>query len=295
MITGSFDYLAPATLDETITLLAQHGSDARLLAGGHSLIPAMKLRQTTPTLLIDLENIHELRGIQANTDVITIGAMTTHADIEYDGVLRERIPLLPQAAKVVSDPLIRNRGTFGGALAQAEPEGDWPAVTLALDTQIVATGPTGQRTIPATKFFIDTHTTALAVDEVLCAVEVTTPPSHAHMIYRKRTHPANGYALIGVAVVATFTDDGTCDTCHIGITGAGRYPIRAVASEHLLVGQHWTVELVTAAAACAGESLEFAEDRFASAIFRAHLLVVDVKRTLHELMEIAHSNFRQMQ
>lgn len=296
MITGSFDYLAPATLDETVTLLAQHGADAKLLAGGHSLIPAMKLRQTTPSLLIDVQNIHALRGIQVNTDALTIGAMTTHADIEYDDRLRARIPLLPQAAQIISDPLIRNRGTFGGALAQAEPEGDWPAVALALDTNIVATSATGRRTIPVTNFFLDTHTTALTPDEVLCAVEITIPPAHAHMMYRKRTHPANGYALVGVAVVATFTDDGTCDTCRIGITGAGRHPVRAVASEHLLVGQHWTAELIAAAAAaCAGESLEFAGDRFASAVFRAHLLVVDVKRTLHELMEAAHANLRHMQ
>jgi carbon-monoxide dehydrogenase medium subunit len=283
MITGAFEYIAPASVAEAVDLLQRYGADARLLAGGHSLIPTMKLRRVTPAILLDLGRIPELRGIHYTPDAVTIGAMTTHADLEYATDLRDLVPLLPQAAKVVSDPLIRNRGTFGGALAQADPEGDWPAVALALNARLIATGPDGQRAIASDDFFVDAHTTALRADDVLTAIKVPIPAANTHTAYLKRMHPASGYAVVGVAVTATFAEDGVCLACRIGVTGAGRKATRAVKTEQLLVGQQLTPDLIATAAERAGDLNEFIGDPHASATFRAHLVKVYVKRALSQV------------
>lgn len=285
MIPARFDYVVPRSVAETVDLLHQYGADAKVLAGGHSLIPSMKLRRVQPTVLLDLGRIPELHGMHYAATTVTIGAMTTHAAIEFASELRARVPLLPDAAKVVSDPLIRNRGTFGGALAQADPEGDWPAVALALNVHLRAQGPHGQRAIPVDAFFIDARTTALDADEVLTAIEVPIPLPNTHMTYIKRIHPASGYAVVGVAVVATFSANGTCVTCRIGVTGVGRHAVRAIHSEHLLIGQPFTPDLLAAAAAQAGTTVEFVGDRHASATFRAHLVPVYVKRALQRVMD----------
>jgi aerobic carbon-monoxide dehydrogenase medium subunit len=284
VIAASFDYVTPTRVGEAVALMREHGERARFLAGGHSLIPAMKLRRLRPQLLIDLGGIAELHGVHVGPQVVTIGALTTHGEIAASALLRSVAPLLPEAAKVVSDPLIRNRGTLGGALAQADPEGDWPAVILALDATIVAQGQQGERRIAADNFFLGPRHTALAPDEVLTAVEVPLPRTRG--IYLKRMHPASGYAVVGVVVVLRRDEDGTCVEARIGVTGVGAYTLRAKAAEAQLVGSRLTAERIRAAAAVVGAQVQFIGDGQASAAYRRHLLPVYLRRAIEQVLKV---------
>src|SRR2546425_2865248 len=199
MIPAQFDYQAPRTLDEAISLLAQHADDAKILAGGHSLIPAMKLRLAQPQLLIDIGRIADLSYIREDAGQIRIGAMTTHYQIESSERLKQICPLLPECAASIGDVQVRNKGTIGGSLAHSDPAGDWPAAIIALRAELVAVGTNGERVIKADDFFVDLLTTALEPREILREIRISKPQGRSGQAYVKMHHPASGFAVVGVA------------------------------------------------------------------------------------------------
>lgn len=287
MIPEAFEYTAPTTIAEAMELLARHGDEAKVLAGGHSLIPMMKLRLASPGLLVDIGRIAELRGIRRHSDSATIGATTTHAEIEQSGDLRDRFPIMAEVATVIGDPLVRHRGTFGGSLAHADPAGDWPAVALALDATIHATGPNGDRSIPAREFFLDLFTSALEPDELLTAVDLPYPHVSTGMAYEKFAHPASGYAIVGIAAVIGIDADGICRDCRVGITGAGAKATRADAAEMVLLGERLTGERLRQASRQAVIGIDLLSDLVASERYRAHLVTVLTQRALRTAWERA--------
>src|SRR5262245_32662275 len=199
MYPASFEYFRPSTIDEAVAMLARHGDDAKVLAGGHSLIPAMKLRLARPRVIVDIGRVADLSYMREADGQIAIGAMTTHGEIEASSLLRERCPLLPETAAYIGDVQVRNRGTIGGSLAHADPAADWPAAILALDAELGIAGPRGRRTVGAAKFFVDLFETALQPDEILCEIRVR--PTPRSVAYEKSEQKASGFALAGVAVV----------------------------------------------------------------------------------------------
>ncbi|HET8628095.1 MAG TPA: xanthine dehydrogenase family protein subunit M [Thermomicrobiales bacterium] len=279
MIPGEFEYYRATSVQEAVQLLQQH-ADAKLLAGGHSLIPMMKLRLATPPALIDLGGIQDLSGVQQADGGLTIGALTTHGAIEEDAALKESWPIFYDAAHVIGDPMVRHRGTFGGSLAHADPAGDWPAVALALGAQMKAIGPNGNRTIAADDFFVDLLTSALEPGEVLTEITIPAKQGKTGMSYQKFSHPASGYAVVGVAAVVNLDDSGTCTDCRVAITGAGPKATRATATEDALKGKKLDEQTIAGAADKAGEGMDFLGDIYASEEYRQHLVKVFTKRAL---------------
>lgn len=279
-MSAEFEYYAPTTVGEAVQLLQEHGEEAKVLAGGHSLIPLMKLRLASPPALVDISNIADLRGITRSNGAVRIGAMTTYAAIEDSEELRRVLPILPAAASVVGDPMVRNRGTLGGSVAHADPASDMPAVLLALGAAMTASGPGGERTIPAEEFFVDILTSALEPGEVLTAITIPVPSGRAGTSYQKFAHPASGYAVVGVAAVLEFAEDGACRDCRVAVTGAVAKPTRATATEELLRGRRLDEAAIAAAAERAGEGMEFLGDIYASEEYRAHLVTVYAGRAL---------------
>lgn len=290
MYPAEFAYAAPASLAEAVLLLQQGNGEAKLLAGGQSLIPLLKLRLAEPKALIDLRRVPELRGIREEGDDIVIGAMTTYFEALKSPILARRVPLLVEAAQEVGDMQVRARGTIGGSLAHADPAGDMPAVALALDATLNAIGPSGRRTIPARDFFVEMLTTALKPDEVLTAIRLpATAQPRTGAAYVKHHHPASGYAVVGVAAVVTLDGDGVCRQARVAITGAGAKATRATAVEAALAGKHLTAEDLTQAASVAVDGLDLMSDTYASADYRAHLAQVLTKRALARAAERARA------
>jgi carbon-monoxide dehydrogenase medium subunit len=275
-----FEYHRVTSVDDAIALLKQHDGEAKLLAGGHSLLPSMKLRLAMPSHLIDLAGITELSGIRRDGDELVIGALTTHQAIESDQTLRAVCPILPQAASVIGDRQVRNRGTIGGALAHADPAADYPAVVLALDATLVAQGPNGTRQIPVGEFFIDLLTTALQPEEVLTEIRVPVPSAGAKMSYQKLANQASGYATVGVAAVINHGDNGTCQDARIGITGAASHALRATSAESALKGANLDDATVQAAAAHAADGIDFLDDIHAPADYRRHITIGLTRRAI---------------
>lgn len=226
MITAPFDYYVPTTLDEAIALLRQHGDAAKLLAGGHSLIPLMKLRLANPSVLIDIGRLSGLSYIRETDGSVAIGALTTHRMLETSNLLKERLPLVSQAAGAIGDTQLRNRGTIGGSLAHADPAADLSAVVLALDGELRLRGPTGERMVRAQDFFVDMYTTALGADEILTEVRLPALPPRSGSAYLKLPNKASFFAIIGVAAVVALNADGTCREARLGITGLTAKPLR---------------------------------------------------------------------
>ena len=278
MIPASFDYESPKTLNEAISLLASR-EDAKLLAGGHSLLPAMKLRLANPALLIDLGRIGGLDYIRDAGDHISIGALTTHAAVAASQLLHASSPLLAQAAENIGDIQVRNRGTLGGSLAQAHPSADYPAAVLALDAQIVAASQSGERVIPAPSFSTGMFTTALRPDEIITEIRVPKTTG-AGTVYKKFHHPASGYAVVGVAVVVRGST-GKIDDVAVGITGVGEVAYRATAVEDALRGK---ASAIAEAARHATDKVEALGDNYASAEYRRHLAQVYTRRALQEAL-----------
>jgi carbon-monoxide dehydrogenase medium subunit len=275
MIPASFDYESPRTLSEALALLASR-PDAKLLAGGHSLLPAMKLRLAAPSTLIDLSRISGMRYIRDAGEKIAIGAMTTHATIAASDALKSACPLLPETAGHIGDVQVRNCGTIGGSLAHADPAADYPAAILALDAELVAISAAGERLIPARKFFTGLFSTALRENELL--VEVRVPKTDgAGSAYKKFHHPASGFAVVGVAAV-TRLRKGIIESASVGITGVTACAYRARAVEKALAGK--LPAAIVEASARAADNADALSDNYASAEFRRHLAQVFTRRAL---------------
>jgi carbon-monoxide dehydrogenase medium subunit len=272
MYPAPFDYRRPATLSEAVALLAQHGEDAKVLAGGHSLIPAIKLRLARPSVLVDIGRIAALNYIRDDGGRIAIGATTTHRAIEIAPILIERCPLLPDVARHIGDVQVRNRGTIGGSLVHADPAADWPAAILALDADLEIAGPKGPRTVPAMEFFVGLMSSAVASGEVLC--EIRVPATGRSVAYVKTEQRASGFALCGVAAIV---ESGRV---RIGVTGVSGVPYRAQAVERALAGKPLNAASIEAAARLAADGVEPLSDIHASAEFRAHLARLNTKRAL---------------
>jgi carbon-monoxide dehydrogenase medium subunit len=275
MYPANFDYKRPATVDEALALLAQHGDDAKLLAGGHSLIPAMKLRLAQPKVVVDLGGIPTLNYIREADGRIAIGAMTTHQEIASSPLLREKCPLLPETASHIGDLQVRNKGTIGGSLAHADPAADYPAAILALDADIDVAGPNGRRTIRAESFFVDLLQTAIAAGELI--TEIRVQPTARTVAYVKTEQKASGFALAGVAVV--ISPSGV----RVGVTGIAAKAYRATAVERTLNGQT-TAEAIALAASRAADGVDPLSDIHASAEYRAHLAQVNTRRALERAL-----------
>ena len=287
MIPSAFEYVAPASLAEATSFLAAHPDDAKLVAGGHSLIPLMKLRLAAPKYLVDLAHVPGLKGIREANGAVEIGALSTHHDVEASSVIRERIPVLAETAALIGDVQVRNRGTIGGSLAHADPAADYPAPILALDAEIIATGSSGQRTIKATEFFVDLLTTALKSDEVITQVRIPIPAARTGVAYQKFPHPASRYAIVGVAAAVRLNPDGTCASAAIGITGAGSKAERATAAEQGLVGSKLDDAALQRAGAAAAEAIQPIGDIHASEEYRRHLVREFTVRALRTAIERA--------
>jgi carbon-monoxide dehydrogenase medium subunit len=279
MIPAAFEYVAPASVKEAIGLLEKHGDEAKVLAGGHSLLPIMKFRLAQPKVIVDIGRIPGLDGITAAEETVAIGALATHDAIERSQVLKEKCPLLPETAAVIGDMQVRNRGTIGGSLAHADPAADYPGAILALDAGIVVMGPKGSRTIPAREFFVEMLTTALKPSELITEVHVPVLGKGMGSAYLKHPHPASGYAVVGVAAVLTMSG-GKVQRAAIGINGVSGKAYRAAAVEKALQGQAVDEGTVSAAAAHAADGADVQSDLYASAEFRAHLASVYTKRAV---------------
>lgn len=280
MIPYSFDYVVAKSLDEAISLLGKHKDDAKVLAGGHSLIPAMKLRLAQPQVLIDISRIKELSYIREDGGQIRIGATTTHYQIESSDLLRRACPLLPEAATFLGDVQVRNKGTIGGSLAHADPGADWPAAVIALDAEIVAAGPKGERTTKADQFFTGMLSTVLQPGEILREIRFRVPQGRVGQCYKKFRHPASGFAVVGVAVSVLFDGSGKCQSAGVGITGVSPKAYRAGAVENALKGNPADNKTLSAAAAHASDGVDANTDLFASGEYRRHLAEVYTRRAL---------------
>jgi aerobic carbon-monoxide dehydrogenase medium subunit len=290
MIPQAFEYHAPKTLAEASRLVAEFGAEGKVLAGGHSLVPMMKLRLAAPKHLIDITRVGELSYIRPVGDdgaKIEIGALTTHYQIECSELLKARCPLMPEAAREIGDAQVRNRGTLGGSLAHADPAGDWPAVAVALDAEIHAVSARGERWIAARDFFVDLLTTSLASDEILAAVRVPAFPARAGDAYVKLHQPASGFAVVGVAARVALDEKGAVGQAGVGITGVGPKAYRASGVEAALVGKSPTAKRLEEAAAHAADGVQVNADLYASAEYRAHLTQVYTRRALEKAVERA--------
>jgi carbon-monoxide dehydrogenase medium subunit len=279
MYPATFEYHRPGSVDEAVRLLSTHKDDAKLLAGGHSLVPIMKLRLATPKHVIDLRKISGLSGIREDGGAIVIGAMTTHYAIESSAPVKSKCPILSEAAAMIGDPQVRNWGTIGGSIAHADPAADWPAVVLALGAEIKATGPKGARTIKADDFFKDVMTTALGPDEVLTEVRIPVPAAGSGMAYVKHPHPASRFAVVGVAAVVTVSG-GKCQAASVAITGVGAKASRAKGVEAALQGKALDAATIAAAAEKAADGIQMSADLQGSVEYKQHLTRVYTRRAL---------------
>jgi carbon-monoxide dehydrogenase medium subunit len=275
MIPAEFDYLRPSSVNEAVTALAEAGEDAKLLAGGQSLLPLLRLRLAYPEVLIDLDRIPELREIRDDGDALVIGAMATHYQVVHDPLVREHAPLISLAAATVADPAVRHRGTFGGALAHADPAGDLPAVALALDAVFL----THRREIPAGEFFEDYLTSALAPDELLTGIRVPKLGPGWAFHYEKFHRTAQAWAIVGVAC-AVRRANGTIEDARVALTNMGPAPVRAVAVEDALRGGTASASTFRTVSAHATEGTSPSADLHGSVEYRLHLAKVLTARAL---------------
>jgi carbon-monoxide dehydrogenase medium subunit len=281
MHPASFDYLAPASVQETLDLLTRHGDDAKLLAGGQSLIPTMKLRLAQPRYLIDLARVSDLpRGIRREEGQILIGAFTLHAEVGESDLVRQTFPGLAHAADVIGDVQVRNRGTIGGSSAHADPGADFPVMLTALNASFVAVSPRGSRTIPVDDFFVDFYMTALEPDEVLTEIRLPVPPAGSSNAYAKLANPASGYVVVSAGVLVIRGAGGECASARVAVGGLGSKPFRATAVERALQGQPLNAQSLAAAAARAAEGADPYGDLYASEDYKRHVVGVYVRRAL---------------
>ena len=286
MIPGSFEYFAPNTLAEAHDLLSKYGQDAKVVAGGHSLIPLMKLRLAEPGYLIDLGKISGLSYIKELDGGLAIGSMTTYYQIETSLMVWEKCPALAEAASEVADIQVRNKGTIGGSLAHADPAADLPAVMLALGAKIQGAVSGTQRTIAADEFFQDPFVTALGENEIITEIRIPALPAHSGASYKKFANKASHFAIIGVAAAVTVSG-GVCEKVRIGVTGAGPGVARAREAEKALEGQEANESNLAEAAERASQGIDFTGDIHATEEYRAHLAQVFTRRALEQAVERA--------
>ncbi len=278
MIPSNFDYVAPTTVDEAVAALAQGGEDAKVIAGGQTLMPVLRLRLAAPTVLVDLGRIDELRGVRDDSDSLVIGAMTTYYALLGNPLISKYALLLADATRTVADPQIRHRGTLGGNLAHADPAGDLSAPVLALEATMTVVGPSGSRTIPAAEFFVDYFTTALQPDEILTEIRI---PKHTNWAahYEKLHRVAQAWSIVAVAATVD-VDQGTVRQARIALTNVAPTPTRARGVEEALIGQPASEELIRAAAEHAAEGIDPISDGNADADYRSHLARVLTRRAV---------------
>lgn len=286
MIPGKFEYFAPATLPEAISLLSEHGSAAKILAGGQSLIPAMRFRLSTPEILIDINRIAGLDYIQENNGHLAIGALTREAELDKVALIREKYPLLADTARVIADPLVRNMATLGGNLAHADPANDHPATALCYGARIVAVGPNGERVIAIDDFFTGLFENSLAPGEILKEIQIPTPPANSGGAYLKIERKVGDYAVAAVAVQLTLDGD-VCKAVRIGLTNVSAIPMRAKNAEAALLGKILDEAAIKAAGAAAAEECDPNGDLRGTVEYKRDLVRVIIKRALRTAIKRA--------
>ena len=279
MIPAEFSYLRPASVDDAVSALAERGDDAKVLAGGQSLLPLLRMRLAYPGVLVDVGRIDEMRGVRDDGDRLVIGAATTHDQVLHDPLVRTHCPVIAEVTATVADPAVRHRGTFGGSIAHADPAGDLPALALALDAAMEIAGPGGRRTVGADEFFVDYLQSAVGPDEVLVAVSVPKLGDGWGHRYEKFQSVAQSWALVG-ALAMVHRANGSIDEARVGLVNMGPTPLRARSVEQGLTGSDATVEAVAAAADQAPAGTSPTSDPHASADFRTHLARVLTRRAV---------------
>ncbi len=279
MIPGSFEYYAPRSLSDAVSFLSAHKDDVKILSGGQSLLPLMKMRLSKPAFVVDIGRIPGLDTITREGNYIVIGAMATYAQIEYSDFLKNNCPLLPQTATTVADVQVRNRGTIGGSIAHADPAGDMPAAILALDAEIKAVGPNGERWIKCHEFFLGLLMSVLEPDEIVTAIKVPVTEDDK-TAYLKAAPRSSGFAVVGVAVRIAVNSAGNCSRAAVGITGVTDKAYRAERVEQMLTGKKLDAQLIENAAAEATRNVEVVEDINGSSEYRTQLTRVYVARAI---------------
>ncbi len=287
MIAHNFEYTVATSLGEAVNLLQKHGGRAKIVAGGHSLIPMMKLRLAAPEFLIDIGRIPELSYVNKENGKIRVGALTTHYVIETSDAVARGCHALADAAGLIGDVQVRNKGTIGGSLSHADPAADYPASILALDATIVALGPKGERQIPASKFFVDMLTTALEPNEIVREIQIPLRSGRTGSAYLKMAQKASGFAICGAAAIVELDGSGRLSNVGIGITGVGNHAFRATETEKALKGQKPTPDLLKKACESAGKGVIALDDIHASANYRLDLARVFSRRALEAAIERA--------
>jgi carbon-monoxide dehydrogenase medium subunit len=286
MYPASFDYFAPTTLDEALALLEEYGEDAKVLAGGQSLIPLMKLRFASPRALVDINGVSELGELEEQDGSLHVGALVRHKACERSELLRGRWATMGDAAPLISDPIVRNLGTVGGSLAHADPQGDWGSVMLAMRAEITVRGPNGTRTIPIDEFFEGPFTTALEPTEILTGVRIPDPGARAGGTYLKLERKVGDYATVGVAVHISFSN-GSVGSAGIALTGVGPKNLRAEAAEQVLAGRALDDEAISETARLAAEAAEPRTDIRGTEEYKRNVVRVFVERGLRKAAEAA--------
>lgn len=287
MIPSSFEYFAPETLPEALSLLSKHGDEAKILAGGHSLIPMMKLRLAAPQIIVDINKLTDLEYIKEEDGFLKIGALTREVALEESSLIAQKYPILLDTAKVIADPLVRNMATVGGNLAHGDPANDHPATMIALGAQVVATGPTGTRTIPIHEFFVDLMTTQLTPNEILTEIQIPVPPPNSGGAYYKVERKVGDFAIAGVAVQLTLADDGTIAAVGIGLTNVGSTPIKAEEAEQHLIGKAPDATVIHEAAQKASDASDPVSDLRGGEEYKRALVRVLTVRAINKALSRA--------
>ena len=286
MIPSQFEYFAPETLDEAVSLLGEHGPEAVVLAGGQSLIPLMKLQLATPEFVVDINHIPGLSDISEDDDFLRIGSLTRESDLDRSELVAANYPILQDTTSVIADPIVRNMATVGGNLAHGDPANDHPATMVALGAQVVAVGPAGQRIIPVSDFFEGPLTTVLSHGEILTEIRVPAARQSSGGAYLKLERKVGDYAVAGVAAALTVTD-GVCQYAGIGLTNAGPTPVKASAAESFLVGKMLDDETIREAAQLASQAAEPSADLRGSEEYKRDMVRVLAGRALRTALERA--------
>lgn len=290
MIPQSFQYESPGSLAEAISMLQQYGEDAKILSGGHSLIPMMKLRFATPEYLIDINNIPGLSYIREENGTLKIGGLTREVELEHSDLLKQHFPIFADVTKLIADPQVRNMGTIGGNLAHGDAANDHPAVMMALHATVVATGPEGEREIPIDEFFYGFYMTALQHGDILTEIRIPMPPPGTGSAYHKMERKVGDYATAGAAVQITIGDNGVVTAAGIGLTNVNPVPLRAARSEQALIGKPLTEATINEAALYASEDCNPSSDLRGSEEYKRSIVATLVKRMIHQAVNRANNS-----